>query len=187
MGKLPENVYYDTKVSLDPSDNEKFIMVPKLTDCGGTSRVQKYFERLLEAHVHGNIPQASVELWRIFLECVKNVSEEYECNVYVKKLREYIQAHYIEGFDASDVEAACGLSYKYAGTLFKDAVGQTIREYQRTLRTRKAKQLLTETDRPVAEIAQLCGFSDVFYFSKVFRAQQGCPPGEYRRTYIPGI
>ena len=187
MKELPENVYYDTKVSLNPSDNERYITVPKLTDWDRTSRVQKYFERMLEAHVHGNIPQASVELWRIFLECTKNASEDYVGNIYVGKLQEYIHEHYIEGFDAKTVEEVCGLSYKYAGTLFKETVGQTIREYQRTLRIRKAKQLLQETDKPVTEIAQLAGFSDVFYFSKVFHAQQGCSPSEYRRTYIPGI
>lgn len=187
MEELPENVYYDTKVCLNPNDNEKYITIPKLTDCDRTSRVQEYFERMLEAHIHGNIPQASVELWRIFLECAKNVSENYVENVPVEKLQEYIREHYIDGFDAEAVEEACGLSYKYAGTLFKETVGQTIREYQRTLRIRKAKQLLQETDKPVTEIAQLTGFSDVFYFSKVFHAQQGCSPSEYRRTYIPGI
>lgn len=187
MEELPENVYYDTKVCLNPSDSEKYITVPKLTDCDQTSRIQRYFERMLEAHVHGNIPQASVELWRIFLECTKKVSEDYVGNVYVRKLQEYINEHYIEGFDVSEVEEVCGLSYKYAGTLFKETVGQTIREYQRTLRIRRAKQLLQETDRPVTEIAQLTGFSDVFYFSKVFHAQQGCSPSEYRKTYIPGI
>lgn len=108
-------------------------------------------------------------------------------NVYVRKLREYIQAHYAESFETTEVESVCGLSYKYAGTLFKEETGQTIREYQRTLRLRKAKQLLKETDKPITDIAQLIGFSDVFYFSKVFRAEQGCPPSEYRRTYIPGI
>lgn len=187
MKELPENVYYDTKVCLNPSDNERYITIPKMTDCDRTSRIQKYFERMLEAHVHGNIPQASVELWRIFLECSKYASEEYVENNYVKKLQEYIQEHYIEGFDAKAVEKICGLSYKYAGTLFKETMGQTIREYQRTLRIRRAKQLLQETDRPVTEIAQTVGFSDVFYFSKVFHAQQGCSPSEYRRTYIPGI
>lgn len=187
MEELPENVYYDTKVCLKLSDGEKYITIPKMTDCDRTGRVQKYFERMLEAHVHGNIPQASIELWRIFLECTRNASEEYEGNDYAGKLQEYIQEHYIEGFDAEALEEVCGLSYKYAGTLFKEAVGQTIREYQRTLRIRRAKQLLQETDKSVTEIAQLAGFSDVFYFSKVFRAQQGCSPSEYRRTYIPGI
>ena len=187
MEELPGNVYYDTKVCLDPQDSEKYITLPKMTDCERMRQIQKDFEKMIEAHVHGNIPQASVRLWQIFLECAKSAPGDSVENGYVKKLREFIQAHYAESFDAKEVETICGLSYKYAGTLFKEETGQTIREYQRTLRLRKAKQLLKETDKPIADIAQLTGFSDVFYFSKVFCVNQGCPPSEYRRTYIPGI
>lgn len=187
MEELSRNVYYDTKVCLDLHENEKYITLPKLTDCERMRQIQKDFEKMIEAHVHGNIPQASIRLWQIFLECAKNAPGDSVENAYVRKLREFIQVHGVEGFDAKEVESVCGLSYKYAGTLFKEETGQTIREYQRTLRMRKAKQLLKETDRSVAEIAQLTGFSDVFYFSKVFHAEQGCSPSEYRRTYIPGI
>lgn len=80
-----------------------------------------------------------------------------------------------------------GLSYKYAGTLFKEVTGQTIKEYQCTLKLRKAEQLLKETDKSIAEVAQLTGFSDMFYFSKIFHKKKGCSPGEYRKTYVPGI
>ena len=139
MEELPKNVYYDTKVCLTLRDSEKYITLPKLTDCGRMRQIQKDFEKMIEAHIHGNIPQASVRLWQIFLECAKN------------------------------------------------APGDVVHEYQRMLRVRRAKQLLKETDKPITDIAQLTGFSDVFYFSRVFRAQQGCPPSEYRRTYIPGI
>ena len=187
MEKLPGNVYYDTKVCLNPQDNEKYIVLPKMTDCERMRQIQKNFEKMIEAHVHGNIPQASVRLWQIFLECAKSAPGDSVENGYVKKLREFIQTHYTESFDAKAVETVSGLSYKYAGTLFKEETGQTIREYQRTLRLRKAKQLLKETDKPITEIAQLTGFLDVFYFSKVFCAKEGCPPSEYRRTYIPGI
>lgn len=187
MQELSENVYYDTKVCLKPEDGEKYITLPKLTDCEQMRQIQKDFEKMIEAHIHGNIPQASVRMWQIFLECAKNATKDTVQNVYVRNLREYIQTHYTENFDAKEVETVCGLSYKYAGTLFKEETGQTIRAYQRTLRIRRAKQLLKETDRSITEIAQLTGFSDVFYFSKVFHAQQGCSPGEYRRTYIPGI
>lgn len=187
MEELPRNVYYDTKVCLTLQDSEKYITLPKLTDCGRMRQIQKDFEKMIEAHIHGNIPQASVRLWQIFLECAKNAPGDIVENGYVKKLWEYIQAHYTENFDAKEVETICGLSYKYAGTLFKEETGQTIREYQRMLRVRRAKQLLKETDKPITDIAQLTGFSDVFYFSRVFRAQQGCAPSEYRRTYIPGI
>lgn len=187
MQELPANVYHDTKICLNLQDGEKYITLPKLTDCEQMRQIHRDFEKLIEAHMHGNIPQASVWLWQIFLECARDVSGDVIQNAYVQKLKEYIQAHYTENFDAREVEAICGLSYKYAGTLFKEGMGETIREYQRTLRIRRAKQLLKKTDRSVSEIAQFTGFSDVFYFSKVFRAEQGCSPSEYRRTYIPGI
>lgn len=44
-----------------------------------------------------------------------------------------------------------------------------------------------ESDRTVTEIAQLTGYADVFYFSKVFHKELGCSPSEYRKAYVPGI
>lgn len=187
MEELPKGVYYDTKVCLDRKANEKYILLPKLTDCSGHKHIKKDFEKMIDAHVHGNIPQASVRLWQIFLECARSAQDDSVGSGYVQQIQEYIRTHYIEGFSSQEIEDVSGLSYKYAGTLFKEATGQTIKEYQCTLRLRKAEQLLKETNQPIAEIAQLTGFSDVFYFSKIFHRKKGCSPSEYRRTYVPGI
>ena len=187
MEELPKGVYYDTKVCLDRKANEKYILLPKLTDCSGHKHIKKDFEKMIDAHVHGNIPQASVRLWQIFLECARSAQDDSVGSGYVQQIQEYIRTHYIEGFSSQEIEDVSGLSYKYAGTLFKEATGQTIKEYQCTLRLRKAEQLLKETNQPIAEIAQLTGFSDVFYFSKIFHREKGCSPSEYRRTYVPGI
>lgn len=187
MEELPKGVYYDTKVCLDRKANEKYILLPKLTDCSEHKHIKKDFEKMIDAHVHGNIPQASVRLWQIFLECARSAQDDSVGSGYVQQIQEYIRTHYIEGFSSQEIEDVSGLSYKYAGTLFKEATGQTIKEYQCTLRLRKAEQLLKETNQPIAEIAQLIGFSDVFYFSKIFHREKGCSPSEYRRTYVPGI
>lgn len=187
MEELPKGVYYDTKVCLDRKANEKYILLPKFTDCSGHKHIKKDFEKMIDAHVHGNIPQASVRLWQIFLECARSAQDDSVGSGYVQQIQEYIRTHYIEGFSSQEIEDVSGLSYKYAGTLFKEATGQTIKEYQCTLRLRKAEQLLKETNQPIAEIAQLTGFSDVFYFSKIFHREKGCSPSEYRRTYVPGI
>ena len=185
MEELPKGVYYDTKVCLDRKANEKYILLPKLTDCSGHKHIKKDFEKMIDAHVHGNIPQASVRLWQIFLECARSAQDDSVGSGYVQQIQEYIRTHYIEGFSSQEIEDVSGLSYKYAGTLFKEATGQTIKEYQCTLRLGKAEQLLKETNQPIAEIAQLTGFSDVFYFSKIFHREKGCSPSEYRRTYVP--
>ena len=48
---------------------------------------------------------------------------------------------------------------------------------------RRARQLLTETDRPMTDIAEACGFADAVRFSKTFAREQGQPPTAYRRQW----
>ena len=188
MEELPRGIYYDERVSLKPSEKDRyFITLPKLINCEEKTQIKRNFEKMIEAHIHGNIPQTAIRLWQIFLECAQNAQDDKVSNGYVEQIQNYVRQHYIDGFTSVQIQEACGLSYKYAGTLFKEVTGQTIKEYQCTLRLRKAEQLLKETNKSIAEIAQLTGFSDVFYFSKIFHRKKGCPPGEYRKTYIPGI
>lgn len=188
MEELPRGIYYDERVSLKPSEKDRyFITLPKLINCEEKTQIKRNFEKMIEAHIHGNIPQTSIRLWQIFLECAQNAQDDKVSNGYVEQIQNYVRQHYIDGFTSAQIQEVCGLSYKYAGTLFKEVTGQTIKEYQCTLRLRKAEQLLKETNKSITEIAQLTGFSDVFYFSKIFHRKKGCPPGEYRKTYIPGI
>ena len=188
MEELPRGIYYDERISLKPSEKDRYyITLPKLINCEEKTQIKRNFEKMIEAHIHGNIPQTSVRLWQIFLECAQNAQDDKVSNGYVEQIQNYVRQHYIDGFTSAQIQEACGLSYKYAGTLFKEVTGQTIKEYQCALRLRKAEQLLKETNKSIAEIAQLTGFSDVFYFSKIFHRKKGCPPGEYRKTYIPGI
>jgi transcriptional regulator GlxA family with amidase domain len=42
-------------------------------------------------------------------------------------------------------------------------------------------RLLESTDLPMRRVAQLTGFRDEFYFSRVVRAATGKPPATYRR------
>ena len=188
MEELPRGIYYDERISLKPSEKDRyFITLPKLINCEEKTQIKRNFEKMIEAHIHGNIPQTSIRLWQIFLECAQNAQDDKVSNGYAEQIQNYVRQHYIDGFTSAQIQEACGLSYKYAGTLFKEVTGQTIKEYQCTLRLRKAEQLLKETNNSITEIAQLTGFSDVFYFSKIFHRKKGCPPGEYRKTYIPGI
>ena len=188
MEELPGGIYYDEKICLKPSEKDRyFTTLPKLMDCKTKTQIKRNFEKMIEAHVHGNIPQASIRLWQVFLECAQNAQDDKVSNGYVEQIQNYVRQHYVDGFTSVQIQEACGLSYKYAGTLFKEVTGQTIKEYQCTLKLRKAEQLLKETDKSIAEVAQLTGFSDMFYFSKIFHKKKGCSPGEYRKTYVPGI
>ncbi len=66
---------------------------------------------------------------------------------------------------------------------FQRAFGMNPMEYVISLRLEKARKLLTETDYTIDHIAQLCGYDNGFYFSRVFSKFQHTTPSEYRRKY----
>ena len=55
----------------------------------------------------------------------------------------------------------------------------TPNEYINRLRINQAKELLTNTDMSVFEIAEAVGFSDQNYFGRVFKKQTGTSPKKY--------
>ena len=70
------------------------------------------------------------------------------------------------------------LSPLYFGTLFKQETGLTFRQYLTNIRINQAENLLSSGMYNVSEAAAECGFSDVFYFSKVFKEHRGISPSE---------
>ncbi len=70
---------------------------------------------------------------------------------------------------------------KYMGRLFRREMGVSFSEYCMSLRLRKAAGLLLDTRERVVDIALECGFNTVTYFNRVFTAEYGTSPTEYRR------
>lgn len=64
---------------------------------------------------------------------------------------------------------------------FKELTNKTVSEYINLVRINKAEILLRNTGKSIAEIASETGFSDIYYFSKVFKAHRMMPPSRFRR------
>ena len=73
------------------------------------------------------------------------------------------------------------LSYVQFSRRFKAAVGTTVQDYITDMRLRRAKSLLADTDMPLRQVAQSCGFANEYYFSNFFREHQAMPPSEFRQ------
>jgi len=54
--------------------------------------------------------------------------------------------------------------------------------YQHRLRIQAASNLLLTTQHPIKKIADLVGFNDVYFFSRMFKKHKGTPPGRFRRV-----
>lgn len=70
-------------------------------------------------------------------------------------------------------------SGKYISKLFKTELGVGISQYINTLRVHKAQALVEQGFTSVKDIAARCGFSDQFYFSRVFKEKTGDSPKEF--------
>ena len=65
---------------------------------------------------------------------------------------------------------------------FRGVYGQNISTYLREARMKAAAEFLTDTSRPIAEIAEQVGYSNQGKFAAVFKKQFGMSPLEYRRA-----
>jgi len=65
--------------------------------------------------------------------------------------------------------------------VFKQETGLTPRRWLEERRMEAARQYLSGTSKSVSEIATAVGYTDPFYFSRVFRRHFGQPPLRYRK------
>jgi AraC-like DNA-binding protein len=103
----------------------------------------------------------------------------------VEKIRSSIRRNYSRpDYALDEVIRGMPFHYDYLRKLFKKEVGVSPLEYMTNLRMKSAETLLTAmwtNEYSVSEIAQMCGFEDALYFSRVFKKYYGCAPSNFAR------
>lgn len=100
----------------------------------------------------------------------------------IKKVMNYISNHYKEPLTVHKMADMVHLSDMYFGALFKQETGMSFRKYLTSIRMNRAEDMLYSGEYKVNEIADACGFSDVFYFSRLFKENRGFAPSNAIRT-----
>lgn len=99
------------------------------------------------------------------------------------KVIEYIQKNYYNpNINVPFLANMFFYSDKYLSSLFPKKTGVKFTEYVNSVRVKNAIRLIKEGQRSVSEIAAKTGFSDQFYFSKVFKKLSGFSPTEYIKS-----
>ena len=97
---------------------------------------------------------------------------------------QYIQAHYSEELTLEQIAASAAVSKSMCLRYFRQIIDTTPIRYLLQYRIEKAAGLLLSTEKKVGEIATVCGFSDISYFTRRFREINGCTPLEYRKENL---
>lgn len=94
--------------------------------------------------------------------------------------KSYMDANFARERCLSEAIGKSGLSSRRFNDLFKGIFGTTPNRYLCLRRIEQAKAMLDTKSMTVSEIAALCGFSDVYYFSKVFKQVCGVSPSKWK-------
>ena len=104
----------------------------------------------------------------------KNISK-------LKNVLTYIRENFHTQMTLEDMAHHAGMSSKYFCFQFKEMTTKTPVEYLNTYRIERAARKLLSTDESVTEIAFSCGFNDLSYFIKTFKAIKGTSPAKFRK------
>lgn len=96
--------------------------------------------------------------------------------------RSYIDEHFEQKLSVQELADLAGYSYHRFRHLFKEAFGMSPIQYVIDRRLERARSLLAHTDLPLAEIAAVCGFSNVGQFCSLFKRELKETPLSYRHN-----
>ena len=113
---------------------------------------------------------------------LKNQSVEKQTEDVVNQVKKYIVEHQDGDTSLYNLAEQVHFSQEYLLRIFKKKEGITILQYINDLKLAAAKQLLTDSELQVREIADRLGFASQGYFGRFFRNKTGLTPNAYREA-----
>lgn len=93
----------------------------------------------------------------------------------------YINTHFMENGCLAEAAGHSTLSRRRFNELFKACFGLTPNRYLIGLKINHAKNLISTNYFSISQISEMCGFSDIYYFCKVFKKEIGTTPAKYKK------
>lgn len=84
----------------------------------------------------------------------------------------------------SQMSKKAGMSKDHFTKIFSKIYGYTPVDYYIRVKMQKACELLVTTEQSISQIAEELGYSDCYYFSRLFKAKTGIPPSRFRKEYL---
>ncbi|MBQ8136996.1 MAG: helix-turn-helix transcriptional regulator [Clostridia bacterium] len=95
---------------------------------------------------------------------------------------EYMRSHFDQNFTMDQLADLCHISPTHFRRQFSAQMGMSPLHFLHQFRIMKSCRLLRTTNRTIAEIATLAGFSSLCCFNQHFRRFMGCTPSEWRKS-----
>ena len=100
----------------------------------------------------------------------------------IKAMLSCIHSQFGTALTTAQIAASASVSESECLRCFRSTIGTTPIQYLKRYRIQQAARLLSETVTKISDIAVICGFQDMSYFTRAFREQLGCTPTQYRKN-----
>lgn len=154
-----------TKDDVDKVERELKIMTEELNACETLDQLDQEINRIFEEHGY-------------------HESRNQEYSHAVRGAIGYMEEHYAQPITQTEVAGHVGLSSEYLSRIFKEETGVKFVVYLNNLRLKHALRLLESTNMKVYEVAEQVGYSNLSYFSTVFKKNFGQNPFDYKNNYV---
>jgi two-component system response regulator YesN len=98
-----------------------------------------------------------------------------------KSIFDYVDQNYNKDIKLYSIAEKFNIDLKDLSRMFIEDMGKSFSKYMVELKVSKAKHLLCNTQMKVYEIGKFIGYSDIKYFSKIFKELEGVTPMEYKK------
>lgn len=118
---------------------------------------------------------------QILVECLRAIQHQKftKSSETVDAILGLIHEQYFRPLSNHTIAEVFHLHPNYISSLIKNFTGMPLHQYLMRVRISKSVELLEEGRLSVGEIAQECGFCDIYHYSKVFRNIMGISPSGY--------
>lgn len=100
-------------------------------------------------------------------------------------VQDWLDAHLSEAIRMDELAARFHMTPRTFKRRFHNATGDPPLRYLQQLRLERAKKLLEQPYRRLADVTRAVGYEDPSAFSRLFHARTGMSPGAYRSRFLP--
>lgn len=157
----------------------------ELYEAGCTREVSEGFEKMFNNFIsHDSMFEldAAAQLVRLLVLIRRQLDGKTGDRRSYEKIRSslrYIHTHYSSPITVGMLAQLEHLSPSRYSAVFKACTGLSPQAFIVNLRLERAEELMTQTDLSLKQIAQMAGYDDQLYFSRLFKEHRGLSPSAY--------
>jgi two-component system, response regulator YesN len=115
----------------------------------------------------------------VFDQCLLTINQSDSS---IELIKNYVREHLEDDLNRKKLASLVYLSPDYISHVFSERTGESLTTFILNERIKKAKELLLLSQKSIRDIALLCGFPNISYFSRQFKSLTGKTPQEFRKN-----